>query len=202
MEQRKVSFEEGGIYLSTWGNPNILRHHIYYFEKKIPEEINKIKMLPTPSITPCPNFAAWIRLKSEFICNRLFFDFSRATGENLFQLIKRGKFEQILGKVETFFRNKNLLEKSKINLNELVKTFAFAIQLRNCIQHGGIPNVIRTIKGKYAKKFSISLNQINELLNPTKYHETKQFFLSAEQFLELLTKTTIIVKSGSLGKGK
>lgn len=188
MEKRKVSFEEGGIYLSTWGNPNILRHHIYYFEKKIPEEINKTKMLPTPSITDCPNFAAWIRLFTELSCNKMYYNYHRFTGEDWGEIIKWG-FEDVKKEIKGIIQNnKYIEEKPEIKLEDLEEAIESIIQLRHCFQHGGVPNILRKIDNK-------KMELIGSMLNPRKYKETKLIFEKAELFSELLPKPSITVGS-------
>ena len=185
MGERKVSFEEGGIYLSTWGNPNILRHHIYYFERKIPEEVNKIKMLPTSSITDCPNFAAWIRLKSELICNLMYYNYHRATGEDWEEIISWG-FETVKNKIkEIILNNNNLKESSEYKFVDMEDAIGMVVQLRHCFQHGGIPNILRKINNK-------KIESIKDMLDPRKYKETKLIFKKAELFSKLLPKPSIL----------
>lgn len=43
MSKRMVSFDESLTYLSAWGNENIIRNHVAYFEKKLEDEINPHK---------------------------------------------------------------------------------------------------------------------------------------------------------------
>jgi len=169
MEKRKVSFEKGGIYLSTWGNPNILRHHIYYFEKKIPEEINKTKMLPTPSITDCPNFAAWIRLFTELSCNKMYYNYHRFSGENWKEIIS-WRFKTVKNKIkEIILNNDNLKESSEYKFVDMEDAIGMVIQLRHCFQHGGVPNILREIDNN-------KMELIGSMLNPRKYKETKPIF--------------------------
>jgi len=82
MGNRKVLLEEGWQYISAWGNENILKNHIAYFEKNLKEEISAYKNEAIRvSLAHYPNFAAWIRLYSELICNSLYWRLLRAEGD-------------------------------------------------------------------------------------------------------------------------
>jgi len=43
MIKRKVPINEVGYYLSAWGNENVIRNYVAYFEKRLENEITKIK---------------------------------------------------------------------------------------------------------------------------------------------------------------
>ena len=85
---RKVSIIEGRLYIRAWGNESILKNHIYYFEKRAKEEIdnNKTDAKKEVSLSEFPNFAVWLRLYAEFICNALYWRLFRHDGdEEIFQ---------------------------------------------------------------------------------------------------------------------
>ena len=82
MHKRTVSFDESLTYLSAWGNDNIIRNHLAYFEKKLKDEITTYRNEKIGgSLALYPNFAAWIRLYTELICNSLYWRLFRYEGD-------------------------------------------------------------------------------------------------------------------------
>jgi len=43
MKNRKESIEKSGYYISAWGNENIIRNYVAYFEKNLEKEVSEFK---------------------------------------------------------------------------------------------------------------------------------------------------------------
>lgn len=182
IEPVRISFKRGIGYFA-YGNTNIIRSHITFFEKLVEKEIEKNKNLPDPSFSEYPYFGVWLRLNVEYIINKLFYDYSRIQGDDIPQNIKWGPTEFIKKAFEVLQNdkenNKSQIEKYSVAIN-IVK------ELSDCIRHGGIPNISKIIKNTIRE-------DIEKLLNPKNYEQTKQIFKDAEKFSDLLPKTKLIV---------
>ena len=100
---RKESIKKSGSYISAWGNENIIRNHIAYFENKLEAEVSPFKKIEF-QITSAhyPYFAAWIRLYTELICNALYWRLLRAEGDwEKIEKLGFGKIRDIIvGRIE------------------------------------------------------------------------------------------------------
>lgn len=177
--ERKVGLEEGFIYIQALGNETFLRNHIAYFEKKLDKEIEPYIKISFNVLAQCPNFAAWIRLNTELICNKLVWSLHRAIGEwdNLINI----SFRNLQKTVEEKANQK----KAKHKFQNLTKALFYVVELRNSIQHGGMPN---PMPSKRRKVDDIILYKMTD---PKHYRRTKKIFSYAYELLELLPKTVI-----------
>jgi len=186
MKMRKEHIGKSSDYTAAWGNENIIRNHIAYFENKLEEEIAQFKEIKIQvSLAHYPNFAVWLRLKTELICNKLFYDLHRVIGD--WSKIIRFKFDEIIKKIEEVYEgNPDLLNKSIYKFKDMKKAIFLVLELRHSFQHGGLPNILREFK------YDIDEEIFKEMLNPNNYKKTKEIFSQAEHFAKLLPKTTIV----------
>jgi len=70
----------------------------------------------------------------------------------------------------------------------MIKAFKLTIELRNTIQHGGIPRVLRNIP----MFKDIDLREVAKMANPLNYQETKKIFLDADDLVGLLPKYAVV----------
>ncbi len=69
------------------------------------------------------------------------------------------------------------------------------VELRHTLQHGGIPNILRDINFKN----DVDEEDINKMMVPQNYKETKKTFYDANSLIESLPRPTIIAyKNGSI----
>lgn len=174
-----------GIGYFAYGNTNIICNHIAFFEKLAEKEIDKNKNRPDPSFSEYPYFGAWLRLNVEHITNKLFYDYSRIHGNDIPQKIKWGPSE-FIKKASDFLQN------DKENNKSQIKKYSDAInivkELSDCIRHGGIPNISKIVQDTIR-------NDIEEILNPRNFEQTKQIFKDAVKFSDLLPKIKLIVRA-------
>lgn len=189
MGNRKVSFEEGRQYISAWGNENILKNHIAYFEKKLGKEIATYENEEIGvSLSHYPNFAVWIRLYSELICNSLYWRLLRSEGDwtrfeyTGFEAAKNMLFLKIDEKKPAFQKNIN-----EHDIDRMKESFELILDLRHSFQHGGLPNLMRKLK--YCKDPA----KLDGMLNPNNYEVTKKIFLEAEELLKLLPQPPVAI---------
>lgn len=185
IESIRISLKKGIGYLGyAFGNTNIIRNHIAFFEKLAEKEINKNQNLPDPSFSEYPYFGVWIRLNLEHITNKLFYDYCRVKGDDSSKKINEWGFNK--------FRDNayELLKFNKKNDQSQIEKYSAAIDivigLSHCIRHGGIPNISKNIKDTTRK-------DIENILNPQNFAQTKQRFKDAEKFSDLLHKSKLII---------
>jgi hypothetical protein len=188
--------------ISGLGNCNYLLDHILYFEKNLPTEIAPFESdsealnLANWAYQNCHNFAAWIRLYPEFICNRAMASLSRSEDckTKLTDYYFRNLVEKTFKKVRENYDDKKV---SKDRLEEMIKALKLTIELRHTIQHGGLPSILRN-KDRFTFK-EIDLEEVAEMANPLKYQATKKIFADATELIGLLPQRIIVfMGDGSL----
>lgn len=188
MEARKVSVSEFSKYFSFFGNKNIIENHISYFEKKLKEELDQYKDIEMEiSLAHYPNFAAWIRLYSELICNSLYWSLFRYEGD--WQKINEMSYGETRNYIIEKIKRETRLSPRKITENEIAemkKSINLVINLRHSFQHWGVPNIVRALR------YGSSLEEIASMLNPKNYEKTRKIFENAEALIKLLPQPTII----------
>lgn len=187
MEKRKVSIRESSLYLSAWGNENIIRNYVAYFEKKLGKEVSELENIEAEiSSAHYPNFAAWIRFYTELICNSLYWRLFRYEGEweklilMRFKDLRKRIFERI-DKHTEILSNKLMQEE----MNNMKKSIDLIINLRHSFQHGGLPNLMRNLS------YGVREQELASMLNPNKFRDTKEKFLNAEKLLKILPQHSI-----------
>jgi len=187
MKERKESVKDFRKYISAWGNENIIRNYIKHFEKKLEAEVSPLKKVKIQvSSVNYPNFAAWIRLYTELICNSLYWRLFRYEGD--WEKINEYGFwkvrKMIIDRIEKESASHSLI-KTKAELKKMNKAINQVLNLRHSFQHGGLPNPMRELwYGSNEKDFI-------EMLNPNNYKKTKKIFSCAEDFIKLLPQPTI-----------
>lgn len=142
------------------------------------------------SLAHYPNFAAWIRLYTELICNSLYWKLLRSEGDWIkIEKMGFGQARDII--IERLKRSsasfpKNIEEK---RLNRMKESINLILNLRHSFQHGGLPNLMRDLS------FGSDLVKLERMLDPNNYEETKEIFLDAEKLLKLLPQPSIIVSA-------
>jgi len=183
-----------GNYFGGMGNVGFLWSYLKYFEKKLEAEIVPYKKISPPAYLACPNFAAWLRIYTELICNKLLTEIHRA--DKLQKKINTYQFREMVEKIIRITERKIATNKIKKNeFAKLKKAIKMVVELRHTLQHGGIPNILRDIKYKN----DIDEEDINKMGVPQNYKETKRIFYDANRLIDLLPKPTIrAYKNGSI----
>jgi hypothetical protein len=187
MKNRKESIEKSGYYISAWGNENIIRNYVAYFEKNLEKEVSEFKNIGIEiGSVHYPHFAAWLRFYTELICNSLYWKLFRYEGDWK-KIIKKGFaeiIENIIGKInqDTALLSQKIDE---IEINRMKKSISLVLNLKHSFQHGGLPNLMRDLRPYVDQEEFLSM------LNPNNYKETKKIFLNAEKLLQFLPQPTI-----------
>jgi len=189
MSERRISASEGSEYISAFGNENILRNHIVYFEEKVKEEFASYDEEHFPPFHHFPNFSAWLRLTTEYTCNKALWRLHSIQGN--WKEINRLKFYQIIDRIYEIIKQE--AENGRIKISEsddkkMKEALCFVFELRHSFQHGGLPNPMRKEKCK------IDEREIIRMLSPKNFEKLKEKFRDANNLLELLPKKTIIVE--------
>ena len=190
MKDREVSLNEAEYYLSAWGNENIIRNYVAYFEKKMDSEINEFQDLEYDiSSASFPNFAAWIRLYTELICNSLYWRLFRFEGDwKKIQNLSYGKARDMI--IEMIERETELradrIEKSE--METMKDAVNLVLNLRHSFQHGGLPNLMRDLS------YESNEEKLIRMLKPKNYKETKEILLKVEALIKLLPQPIIRFK--------
>jgi len=166
--------------LGAFWNVNYLFKHIKYFEKKIPKEIESLKKANSKSLSQCHNFAAWIRLYTEYICVRMFFVLNWT--ELCEKLIRDYRYRPAL--IEVISQAKKSTESLKVSKGEFRSKeldLKRIIELRHSFQHGGAPNIIRELKLE-----GIDYSDVYSMIIPQNYMKTKIIFESADELLNMV----------------
>ena len=194
MTKGKLSYSDTGDYMGGMGNVGYLWNYLDYFEKKLEDEIVPYKEIDAPAYLYCPNFAAWLRIYTELICNKSLIELHRA--EELRKKLKRYHFGSAVKKIIEIIERKIATTRIKKNeFERLKKTIKMVVELRHTLQHGGIPNILRDINFKN----DVDEEDINKMMVPQNYKETKKIFYDANRLIELLPRPTITVyKNGSV----
>jgi len=194
MTKRKLSESDTWDYIGGMGNVGYLWNYLDYFEKKLDEEIVHYKEIDAPAYLHCPNFAAWLRIYTELICNKSLIELHRA--EELRKKIKLYTFGSAVREIIRITERKMAAIRIKKNEFEgLKKAIKIVVELRHTLQHGGIPNILREINFKN----DVDEEDINKMMVPQNYKETKKIFYDANRLIELLPRPTIIAyKNGSV----
>ncbi len=186
--------KDAGDYLGGMGNIGYLWSYLDYFEKKLEDEIVPYKKIDPPAYINCPNFAAWLRIYTELICNKALIELHRA--EKLRKKIKQYRFGSAVKEIIRITGIKiaaNRIKKSEFE--KLKKAIKMVVELRHTLQHGGIPNILRDINFKN----DVDEEDINKMMVPQNYKETKKTFYDANSLIESLPRPTIIAyKNGSI----
>jgi len=181
-EKRKVGIKEGFNYFGVSGNENYLRNHISYFEKKLEREIEPYKRININPLAECHNFSAWIRLNTELICNKLAWSLHRAIGD--WEYIINLNFTQLKKLVEKE-ATQGTIQSKKYKFQNIIKALNYVLELRNSLQHGGMPNPMR---GQRCKVDEMVLRKMS---NPRYYKRTKVIFSCAYELFQFLPKPQI-----------
>ena len=186
--------KDAGDYLGGMGNVGYLWSYLNYFEKKLEDEIVPYKEIDAPAYLYCPNFAAWLRIYTELICNKSLIELHRA--EKLREKIKDYRFGSAVKEIIRITGRKIAANRIKKNeFEKLKKAIKMVVELRHTLQHGGIPNILRDINFKN----DVDEEDINKMMVPQNYKETKKIFYDANRLIELLPRHTIIAyKNGSV----
>jgi len=190
VKDREVSLNEAEYYLSAWGNENIIRNYVAYFEKKMDSEINEFQDLEYDiSSASFPNFAAWIRLYTELICNSLYWRLFRFEGDwKKIQNLSFGKARDMI--IEMIERETELradrIEKSE--METMKDAVNLVLNLRHSFQHGGLPNLMRDLS------YESNEEKLIRMLKPKNYKETKEILLKVEALIKLLPQPIIRFK--------
>jgi hypothetical protein len=169
------------------GNCHCIFTHIKFFEDKLAREIasSQIKSIHQN----CPSFAAWIRLWPEYICNRAMAFLSRS--EKCVKRLTDYYFTEMAKKIIEIVKSRQDINKvPEARLNNMIKALKLTIELRNTIQHGGLPRVLRNIP----KFKDIDLREVAKMANPLNYQETKKIFLDADDLVGLLQKYAVVFR--------
>ena len=190
VKDREVSLNEAEYYLSAWGNENIIRNYVAYFEKKMDSEINEFQDLEYDiSSASFPNFAAWIRFYTELICNSLHWRLFRIEGDwKKIQNLPFGKARDMI--IERIERETELradrIEKSE--METMKDAVNLVLNLRHSFQHGGLPNLMRDLS------YESNEEKLIRMLKPKNYKETKEILLKVEALIKLLPQPIIRFK--------
>jgi len=182
----KISADQGLHLLGAIGNVGYLNEHIKYFEGKIPKEIESFKKTDNKSFSQCHNFAAWIRLYSEYVCVKMLSFLHWA------QICKQPVDEFYYGTAvaETIkLAKQNINTKLELDTEFETKIYnlKLVVQLRHTLQHGGMPNILR--KGKKFK--DIAIKDAYNMFIPQNYMKTKNIFESADKLLNMIPAPTL-----------
>jgi len=158
-----------------FGNINILRQHVEYFEKKTIKEVELGDNFITHTYLECPNFAAWLRLYAEYTCNKALRDLSRA--EECSKRISEYTFGEAVEKI---------LELTLQESSAMKRALKLVIELRHTLQHGGVPNILREVRFD-----DVDERDIRGMLDPQNYVETRKVFLLANKLIDLLPSPTL-----------
>lgn len=187
MEKTKLRESDTRDYLGGMGNVGYLWNYIDYFEKALADEITSKKETEDPTLLNCPNFAAWLRFYTEVICNKALIELHRA--EKLQKRVKKYNFAPAVREIIKVVEDKD--DQTKIDKNEfekMQKAIKLVVELRHTVQHGGIPNILRDI----SFKDDISEEEIEKMMLPQNYKETKIIFNNANILIESLPRPTIL----------
>ncbi len=191
MSKVKVGISEAMDYMGGMGNIRNLLCHVEYFEKKLEKEIAPYKDLDLHIHSKFHNFAAWIRLYTEYICNKALSELHRA--EKCPHKINKYKFKEAINKIinitEEIAYSKGI---SKSEFNRMKKAIKIIIELRHSFQHGGLPNILRETMFE-----DISKRDVYEMAVAQNYEKIKKIFYSANALIELLPKTTLHIYENS-----
>lgn len=189
---RKVSIREGRRYLAAWGNENILKNHVCYFEKQAIKEIesNRTGAGKDVSLSEYPNYAVWLRLYSELICNSLYWRLFRNQGDK--EIFKPGRKYGFQSIRESVIKNIEIINKtaaaplSEEELNKMKKSINLVFNLRHSFQHGGLPNLLRELSDNCEEI------EFFNMLIPNNINKTKKIFSQTEALVKLLPQPSIV----------
>lgn len=154
------------------GNENIILNHIAYFEKKLDAEVSPFRKIKLPiSLAHFPNFAVWIRLYTELICNGLYWRLFRTDGDwEKIEELGYSKIKDIIDyRIEKEIEQ-NSIKIPKCEFKDMKKAVNLVLNLRHSFQHGGLPNPMRRLwYGSDEKTFK-------EMLDPMNYKKTMKIF--------------------------
>jgi len=187
MKKEKLSVSDTQDYIGGMGNVGYLWNYIDYFEKSLEDEVASIDEFERYPLLNCPNFAAWLRFYTEAICNKVFIELHRA--EKLQTRVKNYHFGSAVKKIIKILEK--YLPQNKIDKYEfekMKKAIKLVVELRHTVQHGGIPNILREINFKD----DVSEEDIQKMMVPQNYKETKIIFNDANKLIESLPRPTIV----------
>jgi len=191
MAERKASLAESIKYFAAWGNENILRNHIAYFEKKSADEISAHEnQKASISLAYYPNFAAWIKIYTELICNSLYWKLLRSEGD--WKKVNNMRYGAARDFIIQKVKQKAASFPNEIEDVKMKESINLVLNLRHSFQHGGLPNRMRDLW------YVSDLAKFDQMLNPDNFQETKKIFLEAEKLLKLLPQPSIILSARKL----
>jgi hypothetical protein len=114
----------------------------------------------------------------------LFYDYSRIQGDDISVKIGKWGFKKFKDNAYKFLQNNKEINKSQIEIYSAA--IDIAIGLSHCIRHGGIPNISKIIT-------DTSRKDIENVLNPQNFAQTKQLFKDAAKFSDLLPKSKLMI---------
>jgi hypothetical protein len=183
-------------YLAGMANIDDIFSHIKHFEKNIPDEIARFEGRPDAEAAigmeasrACHNYSAWIRLYAEMICNKAMAKLSR------YDIFIDGpadyRFEELTTvipeKVRVVAENKGI---GAVRLDTMIRSFRLVIELRHCLQHGGLPRSVRKTAKALEPK---DLEEVCWMSIPLRFNKTRQTFLDADELVELMPQKIIVV---------
>lgn len=171
--------------ISGSGNIDYLLDFIEYFEKKIPEEIAQVEEGYYFPYIKCPNFGAWIRIYTEYICNKAIIRLFHAL-DCIGKKIKDYGYEEAVQGIMNIL-NSDDFENKSLPLRKV-------IELRHSIQHGGIPNIIRNI----GEKSGVSKTDVLNMTMPKNYSITKKTFSDANELISSLPTKSFVFQDGHI----
>jgi hypothetical protein len=192
MRKIKIKHSDAMAFMGSIGNVGYLWNFIDYFEKKLPEEI-----APYPEdlvdiggikypYGECPNFAAWVRLYVEAICNKILGSIARA--KDFEKSIADIYFGPALKEIFAI-GEKECLQRGipKTESKGMAKALKIVVELRHTLQHGGMPNILRELKYK-----EVTIEDLAAMMAPQRYKKTKEIFQSANKLLQLLPQPIMV----------
>ena len=189
MDEHSAKESDVSDYIGGAGNISHLWEFIDYFEKKLEPEISPYKDWLCSVYFQCPNFAAWIRFYPELICTKAMVELNRA--EKCKDKIKSYNYGTVTEKViEIAKKEREKTGADSFTFESRVKALKLTVELRHTLQHGGIPNVLRNMIFK-----EVSKEDVNKMVIPQNYLETKKIFQNANLLIEMLPRPKITIHS-------
>ena len=192
---QKPDVHDARDYINAVGNTGYLWEFIAYFEKKLAEEIAPYQekyegvmgnIYDRYAYSKCPNFAVWIRLYAELICNKALSELCRA--KDLQTKIKNSRFKTTIKDIIKIVEAERQRSAKDIRgFDDMIRAIKLTIELRHSLQHGGIPNIIRDMQFP-----EIDINDVANMIAPQNYKETKEIFNQANNLIEFLPRPILI----------
>ena len=188
-------------YIFCSGNTAYLSCHLFFYERKLPREIARFIASDYPEgggyvFGQCHYFAAWIRFYPELICNKMFGVLSRY--RHFKESISDSSFRKAQKAVREITHPISIAKRVEpTEFEEMNRCLSLTIELRHTLQHGGVPNILREMRDP-----SLSLSDLNKIIDPINYVETKQVFLKADKLISMIPLPIVAIGQGDIVKFK